>query len=92
VGAEEAHAIGLLSRVAPIDTVGTVVTSLATQIASNAPLTVRVTKEMTRRMMAARRPAEESDRDLLELCYTSDDFKEGVSAFLAKRPPQWKGR
>jgi enoyl-CoA hydratase/carnithine racemase len=92
VGADEALAIGLLSRIAPIDTVGSVVTSLAAAIASNAPLTVRVTKEMTRRMMAARRQTEENDRDLLERCYMSDDFKEGVRAFLAKRPPQWKGR
>jgi enoyl-CoA hydratase/carnithine racemase len=91
VGADEASAIGLLSRVAPIDAVGSTVKALATEIASNAPLTVRATKEMTRRMIAARRH-EESDRDLIEMCYMSDDFKEGISAFLAKRPPQWRGR
>ena len=91
VDAEEAHMMGLLSRLAPIDEVGTVVKSLAMTIASNAPLTVRATKEMTRRMIAARHHAQ-SDRDLIEMCYMSDDFKEGVSAFLAKRPPRWKGR
>lgn len=91
VGADEAHAIGLLSRIASPDAIGTVVKTLALEIAANAPLTVRATKEMTRRMMAARR-REESDRDLIEMCYMSDDFKEGVSAFLAKRPPHWKGR
>jgi len=26
------------------------------------------------------------------MCYTSDDFREGVTAFLAKRKPQWTGR
>jgi enoyl-CoA hydratase/carnithine racemase len=91
VDGQEAHVMGLLSRLAPIDEVGTVVKSLAMTIASNAPLTVRATKEMTRRMIAARHHAQ-SDRDLIEMCYMSDDFKEGVSAFLAKRPPQWKGR
>ena len=40
---------------------------------------------------AATRPTE-SDADLVEMCYMSADFKEGVSAFLAKRRPQWTGR
>ncbi len=32
------------------------------------------------------------DRDLIELCYGSDDFRSGVEAFLAKRKPTWRGR
>ena len=32
------------------------------------------------------------DRDLIALCYTSEDFREGMEAFLAKRMPQWSGR
>ena len=65
--------------------------TLAQEIAGNAPLTIRATKEMSRRLTASRRNPE-SDNDLIELCYTSEDFKEGVTAFLAKRRPRWTGR
>jgi enoyl-CoA hydratase/carnithine racemase len=66
------------------------VLALANEIASNAPLTIRATKEMTRRILAAHRPTE-SDEDLVEMCYMSGDFREGIEAFLAKRRPQWTG-
>ena len=90
VPAAEAAAFGLLNRVVPKETIEAEVMTLAGEIAANAPLTIRATKEMTRRILAARRPTE-SDADLIEMCYMSADFKEGVTAFLAKRRPQWTG-
>ena len=90
VPAPEAAAIGLLNRVVSKETIEAEVMTLAREIAANAPLTIRATKEMTRRILAARRPTE-SDADLVEMCYMSADFKEGVTAFLAKRRPQWTG-
>jgi len=92
VSTQEAHAIGLLNRVVAADAIAGAVRTLATGIASNAPLTVRATKEMTRRLMAKGRIASPEARDLVEMCYGSDDFREGVQAFLAKRPPRWTGR
>jgi enoyl-CoA hydratase len=47
---------------------------------------------MTRRLMALRRIGSDDARDLVEMCYGSADFQEGVAAFLAKRPPRWSGR
>ena len=90
IPAPEAHAMGLINRVVPKESIETEVMELALQIAANAPLTIRATKEMTRRLMEARNP-EQSDADLIEMCYMSADFKEGVEAFLAKRKPQWTG-
>jgi len=90
IPAPEAHAIGLINRVVPRESIESEVLELARQIADNAPLTIRATKEMTRRLMAARGP-EQSDADLIEMCYMSADFKEGVEAFLNKRKPKWVG-
>ena len=90
VPAADAAAIGLFNRVASRESIEQEVLTLAREIAANAPLTIRATKEMTRRILAARRPTE-SDADLIEMCYMSEDFREGVAAFLAKRRPQWTG-
>jgi enoyl-CoA hydratase len=92
VPAVEAHAIGMVNRVVPADVIDREVRELAEKIAANAPLTVRATKEMTRRLMALRRIGSDDARDLVEMCYGSADFQEGVAAFLAKRPPRWSGR
>jgi enoyl-CoA hydratase/carnithine racemase len=92
VPAAEAQAIGLVNRVVAAEDIEGAVRDLAGQIASNAPLTLRATKEMIRRVAEKRRLAAGEDVDLVELCYMSSDFREGVASFLAKRKPVWSGR
>ena len=64
---------------------------LAQTIAAHAPLTLRATKEAIRRITNASAAGIEGD-DLVLMCYMSADFREGMEAFLAKRPPHWTGR
>ena len=62
-------------------------TELAALVGSHAPLTMRATREALRRFRDNLPP----DEDLIRLCYTSQDFKEGMDAFLTKRTPVWRG-
>jgi enoyl-CoA hydratase/carnithine racemase len=92
VDADEARSLGLINRLVSPEVIAATVHQLATTIASNAPLTIRATKEMVRRVLAHRRLPVGADADLVELCYTSADFREGVTAFVSKRKPVWSGR
>jgi enoyl-CoA hydratase len=90
IGAAEAHAIGLLSEVLPDHaSLQARAAELAQTIAGHAPLTLRATKEAMRRLRIAAR--EVPGDDLVALCFTSNDFREGVDSFLARRPPAWTG-
>ncbi len=90
IEAEEARAIGLVHEIVPPEE-GLIARAeaLAATIAGHAPLTLRATKESLRRI-AHDGPAAE-DRDIILSCYMSQDFREGMEAFLAKRPPKWRG-
>ena len=91
IEAEEALAIGLVSEL--LDTPDALMArarALAQQMATQAPLTMRAGKEVVRRMRERFAAAE--DQDLIALCYGSADFREGLDAFLAKRPPKFAGR
>jgi enoyl-CoA hydratase/carnithine racemase len=90
--ATEASSLGLVTRLADRDDIDRVVQDLAQSIASNAPLTIRATKEVVRRIAVRRRlDAVEAD-DLIAACYASQDFREGIASFLEKRRPRFTGR
>jgi NAD(P)-dependent dehydrogenase (short-subunit alcohol dehydrogenase family) len=91
VEAEEAKAIGLVSELLPDHAaLQARAAALAQIIAGHAPLTLRATKEAMRRLREAARDVHGDD--LVTMCFTSEDFRQGVENFLAKRPMQWQGR
>ena len=91
VEAQEALAIGLVNEV--VDDLAAALeraVALARTIAGHAPLTLQASKQALRRLRPSI-PRGEGD-DLILMCYMSQDFREGMDAFLNKRAPKFTGR
>jgi len=91
--AEEARAAGIVGRVVPLADLDAAVAELVTALVAKSPITTRIG-------LRAIADAEELEldralpllRDRLGECLATDDAREGLMAFLEKRPPKWTGR
>ena len=93
ITAAEAHRLGLVNQVVPAGQAHTAAVALARRIAANGPAAVRYAMEAIRTgldMTLADGQAFEAA--LFGLCAATEDMKEGMTAFLEKRPPRFTGR
>lgn len=88
IGAEEAVAAGFVLEIVAPARLDARALELCERLASHSPITMAVSKEAIRRIVTSGLP---DGDDLVRRAYGSRDFREGVAAFLAKRPPRWEG-
>jgi enoyl-CoA hydratase len=87
--AREALECGFLQQMCAPEQIDEAAAKLVSRLLALAPVTQRTVKEALRRLVMHDLPVGE---DLIHTCYGSDDFREGVEAFVARRSPEWKGK
>ena len=93
IDAETAHRFGLVNHVFPADELEAKTMDFAARIADKAPIALQLCKEAVK--FASRSNLDEGLRrevDLFAICFSTEDKQEGVSAFLEKRKPAFKGK
>ncbi len=91
--AAEAERFGLVNRVVPVEQYLRTAIELAQQIAERAPLAVRLAKEAVNQAQeSALAEGMADERRMFYMLFSTEDQKEGMQAFLDKRPARWQGR
>ncbi len=92
IDAERAYALGLVNQVVPPDQVLDAGIAMAERIAKNGPLALQATKELVRLASTDVAAARTLHDEWQPKVFSSDDAKEGATAFVEKRDPVWTGR
>ena len=91
--AREAEQVGLVARVVPVEVYLDEALKLANEIAARPPVAVRLAKEAVNKAFeTALSEGLDYERRLFYLLFATADQKEGMRAFIEKRPAEWQGR
>ena len=91
INAEEAYRIGLVNKVVPVDKLMEEALAMAKSISEKGQIAVRFAKtSINRGIDVDMETAMAIERDLFGLCFATEDQKEGMTAFLEKRNPNYK--
>ncbi|MBU3614196.1 enoyl-CoA hydratase/isomerase family protein [Polynucleobacter sp. Latsch14-2] len=93
IDAQEAHDVGLITRVCPTEKLNDLLSEYQQSLAANAPITVSAGKAIIAQIL---KPSPEIDHQmcnqLIRNCFESEDYAEGRSAFMGKRKPVFRGK
>jgi enoyl-CoA hydratase len=90
IDAQTALSIGLVNQVVPADQLMSVCLELANKIASKGPTAVKLAKTVINRgIQADLSTGSAYEKEAFGLCFATGEPKEGMSAFLEKRKPNW---
>lgn len=93
LSAQEAQRHGLVNRVFPVEVYLAEAIKLANEIATRAPVALRLAKEAVNAVYEMPLQAGlDHERRLFYLLFSTEDQKEGMDAFVNKRQPQWRGQ
>jgi enoyl-CoA hydratase len=93
LSAREAEQAGLVCRVVPAEVYLDEAMQLAREIASKAPIAIRLAKEAVNKVYETPlADGLEYERRLFYYLFATEDQKEGMQAFIEKRKPEWRGR
>ena len=93
LSAEEALQYGIIARLLPTEGFAAAAVAVAAEIAAKSPIALRIAKEAVNH--AFELPLAEGihlERRLFNMLFATADQKEGMAAFVEKRPPTWQGK
>jgi len=93
INAAEAHTLGLVAKVVPVEFLIEEAKGIAKKIAAKPPLAVKFAKEaVLKAFETSLGEGLEFERKSFYLLFASEDKREGMKAFIEKRKPEFKGK